>query len=128
MAGGETAALDQLYLRHGPPLLAYLQGQLPTRQLAEEVLQDVMLAAWQGAGNFRGEGSVRSWLLAISRNRACTRTDETLAVGAPNLSQPLTDRFTVKFDPNQTEIELYLIRVLFTQPGPWQISLPLPGK
>lgn len=70
LAGGDSAALDQLYLRHGPALLAYLQGQLPNRQLAEEVLQDVMLAAWRGASNFRGESSVRSWLLAIGRNRA----------------------------------------------------------
>jgi RNA polymerase sigma-70 factor (ECF subfamily) len=34
------------------------------------VLQDVMLAAWQAAGRFRGQGRVMAWLLAIARTRA----------------------------------------------------------
>ncbi len=70
MAAGEAAALEELYQRHGPALLAYLVGQLGERQRAEEVLQDVMLAAWRAAPRFRGESRVRTWLLAIARYRA----------------------------------------------------------
>jgi RNA polymerase sigma-70 factor (ECF subfamily) len=46
MADGDTHALDQLYARHGPSLLVFLTAQLGDRQVAEEVLQDVMLAVW----------------------------------------------------------------------------------
>lgn len=71
MAAGDTHALDALYARHGPALLGYLTGQLGNnRQIAEEVLQDVMLAAWQSAPRFRGDSKVRTWLIAIARNQA----------------------------------------------------------
>ncbi len=70
MAKGDMRALDELYTRHGRGILAYLIGLVGDRQLAEEVLQDVMLAAWRGAGQFRGESQVRTWLFSIARLQA----------------------------------------------------------
>ena len=70
MAAGSTQALDELYARHAAGLLSFLQARLSNRQLAEEVLQDTMLAAWNNAENFRGDSSVKTWLLVIARNRA----------------------------------------------------------
>ena len=70
MGCGDAAALAELYRLRGPALLAYLTARLDDRGLAEEVLQDVMLAAWQAAGRFRGQGRVMAWLLAIARTRA----------------------------------------------------------
>lgn len=70
MAAGNMQALDELYARHAAGLLAFLQARLNNRQLAEEVLQDTMLAAWNNAANFRGDSSVKTWLLVIARNRA----------------------------------------------------------
>ncbi|HVU11461.1 MAG TPA: RNA polymerase sigma factor [Phototrophicaceae bacterium] len=70
MAAGDVAALNELYTRHGANILNYLTSLLHDRQQAEEVLQDVMLAAWEHAGSFRGESKVRTWLLTIARHRA----------------------------------------------------------
>ena len=70
MADGDVAALNELYMRHGANILNYLTSMLRDRQSAEEVLQDVMLAAWEHAAGFRGESKVRTWLLTIARNRA----------------------------------------------------------
>lgn len=70
IAAGSGQALDMLYARHGPSILNFLVTRLSDRQKAEEVLQDVMMAAWRGAGNFRGESRVLTWLLSIARNRA----------------------------------------------------------
>lgn len=70
MVAGDPQALEDLYIRHGSSLLIYLVGQLGQRELAEEVLQDVMLAAWQAAPRFRGESQVRTWLFSIARHRA----------------------------------------------------------
>ncbi|MBN2305759.1 MAG: sigma-70 family RNA polymerase sigma factor [Anaerolineae bacterium] len=67
---GDMRALDALYTRHGARLLAYVIGQVGDRGLAEEVLQDVMLAVWRGAAHFRGDSRVTTWLLAITRRRA----------------------------------------------------------
>jgi len=70
IAQGDTDAMDKLYSHHGPGLLSYLCSLLGNQQWAEEVLQEVMLAAWQAAGRFRGESRVYTWLLSIARNRA----------------------------------------------------------
>ena len=67
VASGNEDALQTLYDKHAPDLLRYISNRLGDTRLAEEVLQDVMLAAWQGAGRFRGECRVRTWLLTIAR-------------------------------------------------------------
>lgn len=70
MAEQDPEALDALYARHGSGIFSYLIGRLSDRQLAEEVLQDVMLAAWRSAASFRGDAKVRTWLLTIAHHRA----------------------------------------------------------
>lgn len=70
MAAGHTPALDELYARYGSAIFGFLMARMGNRQLAEEVVQDVMLAAWQSAAGFRGESKVLTWLLTIARNRA----------------------------------------------------------
>ena len=104
IAQGDAQALDKLYARHGPGLLAYLTGRLGERQLAEEVLQDVMLAVWKGAGRFRGESKVRTWLLSIARYRAINAQrrrrlpqvtlDETIPVQGENEPQQVLEQST----------------------------------
>jgi RNA polymerase sigma factor (sigma-70 family) len=69
MAAGHAPALDELYARHGSAIFSFLMARTGDRPLAEEVVQDVMLAAWQGASGFRGESKVLTWLLTIARNR-----------------------------------------------------------
>lgn len=70
VARQDEQALEALYQQYAPGLLAYLAGRLGDARLAEEVLQDVMLAAWRNAPRFRGECRVRTWLLTIARSRA----------------------------------------------------------
>jgi hypothetical protein len=70
MARQDEDALADLYQLYGPGLLAYLAARLGDRRLAEEVLQEVMVAAWRSAPRFRGECRVRTWLLTIARTRA----------------------------------------------------------
>jgi RNA polymerase sigma-70 factor, ECF subfamily len=70
MAAGDEQALLMLYERHASSILAYLAHRVRDRQLAEELLHDVMLAAWQASAAFRGESSVRTWLFTIAHNRA----------------------------------------------------------
>lgn len=70
MAEGDQDAAYQFYRKHGEKLLGYLLLQLGDRDLAEETLQQVMLAVWNGAGRFRGESRVTTWLLSIARYQA----------------------------------------------------------
>lgn len=70
IAKGDKKALAILYEQYGESILNYLDGLLQDMQLAEEVLQDVMLAVWHKASGFRGDSKVRTWLFSIARNRA----------------------------------------------------------
>jgi RNA polymerase sigma factor (sigma-70 family) len=69
IAQSDAEALRALYERYGLELLNYLLSRLRDRRLAEEVLQNIMLAIWQSAGRFRGESSPRTWIYAIVRRR-----------------------------------------------------------
>jgi RNA polymerase sigma-70 factor (ECF subfamily) len=70
MTNGDTTALDTFYERHKPSMLQYLSAELNDAQLAEEVLQDVMLAVWKQAPMFRKRSKVRTWLFGIARRQA----------------------------------------------------------
>ena len=74
MAAGDEAALQALYAAHGHRLFAYACRLTANRALAEEVLQDSLLAAWRGARGFRGEGRVIAWLLGIVHRQALNAT------------------------------------------------------
>ncbi len=75
----EPGALEAVYRLYASKLLSYLVQRLGNRSLAEDVLQEVMLAAWQGAGKFRGECRLYTWLLVIARSRAINAYNRQLA-------------------------------------------------
>ena len=66
---GDTRAFDALVQRHRPAVLS-LARYACGADLAEEVAQAAFVSLWQHRSKYRAErGSVRSWLLAIVRNR-----------------------------------------------------------
>ena len=70
---GDEDAMAAFYREHGRIVLAQVLLVVGERVLAEEILQDTMLAVWRGAGSFRGESSVRSWVIAIARRQTRDR-------------------------------------------------------
>jgi RNA polymerase sigma-70 factor, ECF subfamily len=70
---GDESAMAAFYREHGRVVLAQVLLVAGERVLAEEIVQDTMLAVWRGAGAFRGESSVRSWVIAIARRQTRDR-------------------------------------------------------
>jgi len=70
VAAGDAEALAVLYARHQRSLAAYISLIAGDKGLAEELLQDTVLAVWKGASRFCGRSSVRSWMLGIARRRS----------------------------------------------------------
>jgi RNA polymerase sigma-70 factor, ECF subfamily len=70
---GDASAMETFYREHGHVVLAQVVLVTGERVLAEEITQDTMLAVWRGAGSFRGESSVRSWVIAIARRQTRDR-------------------------------------------------------
>lgn len=71
IAAGDKSAHRELYELHGRAVLVFLACRVDDEAMAEELLQDVMLAVWQTAHRFGGRSAVRTWLFAIAHNTAC---------------------------------------------------------
>jgi RNA polymerase sigma-70 factor, ECF subfamily len=72
LAGGDDAALRELFSRHAPWLAARLRAVLPAAEV-EDVLQETFLAVWRGARGYRPareDGVAGGWLWGIARRQA----------------------------------------------------------
>jgi RNA polymerase sigma factor (sigma-70 family) len=70
VAGGDQGAFEHLYHRYHRRLFGYLLRVLRRPPLIEEVLDDVMLAIWQGAHRFDGRSRASTWILGIAHHKA----------------------------------------------------------
>ncbi len=70
IARGDRNALAELYARYRQLLFAYLFHLTGDRAIAEEVLQETLVAVWRSAGSFRARSSARTWLIGIARRQA----------------------------------------------------------
>ncbi len=68
----DTAA-ELLVAEHAPAIGQACMALLGSRTEAEDVLQETLLAALNGLESFRGDGSVRAWLLSIARRGSARR-------------------------------------------------------
>ncbi|MEU1513327.1 sigma-70 family RNA polymerase sigma factor [Streptomyces sp. NPDC005811] len=58
-----------LLAEHRPALLAYAEKLLGDRHSAEDVVQEVLIRAWHHIDRLMGRsGSVRGWLITVTRN------------------------------------------------------------
>lgn len=67
---GDEAALELLYQRYGGACFALARRILDDAQLAEDVVQQVFLAMWQGTGYDPKRGAVSTWLLSVTHHKA----------------------------------------------------------
>jgi RNA polymerase sigma-70 factor (ECF subfamily) len=67
-AAGDHQVFEVFVARHEAAVHRYVRTLLQEPDRVDDVLQETFIAAWRGAGDFRGAGSARSWLLRIGRN------------------------------------------------------------
>lgn len=70
VAAGDEVAFRELYERYADRVFRYALTLLKSRHLAEEVVQETMVAVWRGAGSFKGRSQVSTWIFGIARNQA----------------------------------------------------------
>jgi RNA polymerase sigma-70 factor (ECF subfamily) len=96
LRAGDEAAFSALVAAHHDAMLRLASNFVPSRAVAEEVVQDTWLGVLRGIDRFEGRSSLRTWLLAILVNRARTtgvREARSIAVGD---ATPAVDR--ARFD------------------------------
>lgn len=68
--GGDPNELHNLVVDHGDAVYRLAKSIVRDSALAEDVAQDTMLKAWLALPNFRGDSSLRSWVMRIAHNTA----------------------------------------------------------
>lgn len=66
---GDEQAFRQLVDPYRHELHVHCYRMLGSVQDAEDMLQETLLAAWQGLGGFEGRASIRTWLYRIATSR-----------------------------------------------------------
>ncbi len=92
---------DEFVAEHGPWMLKLAASILEDEALAQDAVQDALLAAHQAAADFAGRSAVRTWLYRITVN--CT-----LAIRRKRGADALpadTDALQPAFDANACRIE-----------------------
>jgi RNA polymerase sigma-70 factor, ECF subfamily len=72
LRAGDEQAFATLVSRHHTRLLRFAESLVPSRAVAEEVVQDTWLGVVRGIDRFEGRSSVKTWLFRILINRART--------------------------------------------------------
>jgi RNA polymerase sigma factor (sigma-70 family) len=67
---GDETAIEALYGRYGGSCYRLARRILDDAQLAEDVVQQVFLALWQGSGYDPRRGAVSTWLLSVTHHKA----------------------------------------------------------
>lgn len=70
LKAGDEQAFRLVVERHHPSLLRLARTMVPSRAVAEEVVQDTWLGLVRGIQGFEGRSSLRTWLFHILVNRA----------------------------------------------------------
>jgi RNA polymerase sigma-70 factor (ECF subfamily) len=105
---GDEGAFAELVMRYHGQLLRIAQIYVPSRAVAEEVVQDAWIGVMRGAERFEGRSSVKTWLFRVLTNIARTRAKKearsipfSSAAGPEEADQPLLDptRFQSAQDP-----------------------------
>jgi RNA polymerase sigma-70 factor (ECF subfamily) len=85
LAGNEDA-IRALYARYARPIFTLGLRLLGSREAAEELTQDVFLAAWRKAARFDpSRGRLSTWLMTIAHNLAVDRLRRETGATRPHL-------------------------------------------
>ncbi|MGD0685892.1 MAG: sigma-70 family RNA polymerase sigma factor [Streptosporangiaceae bacterium] len=84
LRAGDEQAFVVLVRRYHESMIGLASSFVPSRAVAEEVVQDTWMGVVRGIGNFEGRSSLRTWLFRILVNRARTagtRERRSVAIG-----------------------------------------------
>jgi RNA polymerase sigma-70 factor (ECF subfamily) len=70
IAAGDKHAMQLLFARHNVRVFRFLVRFVGDKSAAEDLVSEVFLDVWRQAGRFQGRSQVKTWLLAVARNKA----------------------------------------------------------
>lgn len=67
--GGSTIAFGKIVRRHQGHVRMVISKWIPCPATADDLAQDVFVAAYENLNQFDGQGSLKSWLIGIAKNK-----------------------------------------------------------
>ena len=88
----DPSQLHDLMVEHSEAVYRLALGVVRDSALAEDVAQDTMVKAWMALPTFRGEGSLRGWILRIAHNTAIStlRTRRAIVIDPFDMPEEMT--------------------------------------
>jgi len=117
IADGDEEAFNELYRMFAPMVHGIVLSRVP-RDEADDVVQEVFIAAFRSIGSLRDKNAVGPWLAMIARNRS---------VNVFRNSRPsveLSEEMAHRDDPNSVEAN-EIIAVIRTLPDAYKETLVL---
>jgi RNA polymerase sigma factor (sigma-70 family) len=88
---GQHAAFETLFSRYQSRLLSFCRHMLGSKEDAEDVLQEVFVAAFNAILADEREINVRPWLYRIARNRSLNHLRRASAIGVDSMDTHFAD-------------------------------------
>ena len=88
VAAGDRAAFARLYDLHAVSVHQFARRLTRSQELADEVLNDVMVATWRQAGAFRGGSKLSTWILGITYRTAMKALRRTTRISTQEVAEP----------------------------------------
>jgi len=70
IAMGDEVAFSELYKRYNLPVYNFILRLILRKDAAEDVLQEVFIAVWQGSNRFQSKSAVKTWLFRIAYHKS----------------------------------------------------------
>lgn len=70
IAQQDRTAFEQFYGNYARRVLAFVRDIVGSREIAEEVTSDAMIAVWTSAKRYRGGSRVLTWVFGIAHHKA----------------------------------------------------------
>ena len=126
---GERDAFELLFARYRDSVLNIAFGISHSREIAEDITQEVFVRAYAGLSGFRGGSKFTTWLYRIAVNQSL-RT-RSVAVRRIEKEQPMDDLSLVSSEPSpadeaeRAETEERVRRAIHELPPPQRVVVSL---
>jgi RNA polymerase sigma-70 factor (ECF subfamily) len=130
---GDESAFESLYLAHHDELWRFAYTYVRSRDVAEELVQDVFLAVWGTRETWEVNTRVRAWLYASVRHlalnylrheRVVARTTGTSAPAQQDVAPPMNQQLSLEAE----EIDRAVVHAIAELPERRRIAMTLRWK
>jgi RNA polymerase sigma-70 factor, ECF subfamily len=87
VAARDERAFTVLYGRYSVAIYNYLVHMIYDPLVAEDLLQEIFFSIWKGAGRFRGQSSVKTWMYRIAHHQTVSWLRQHRRILDPRLTE-----------------------------------------